>query len=94
MTQRERIELFLDTPRSLAQIAWHCHVWPREAFNILAKLVSEGRVKVTVIDINGRNLRGYVQNENETTASEPDPELRGQAARHNGIGHSQPQPSG
>jgi len=94
MTQRERIELFLDTPRSLAQIAWHCHVWPGEALTILTKLVSEGRVKVTVIDINGRNLRGYVQNENETTAGEPDTELRGQAARHNRAGHSQPQPIG
>ena len=94
MTQRERIELFLDTPRSLAQIAWHCHVWPGEALAILAKLVSEGRVKVTSIDINGRNLRGYVQNGNATTASEPDTELRGQAARHNRAGHREPQPSG
>jgi len=94
MTQRERIELFLDTPRSLAKIAWHCHVWPREAFDILAKLVSEGRVKVTSIDINGRNLRGYVQNGNATTASEPDTELRREDPRHNGAGHSQPQPSG
>ena len=93
MTQREIIESFLDTPRSLAQIAWHCNVWPGEALGILAKLVSEGRVKVTVIDINGRNLRGYVQNENETTAGERDTELRREAARHNGIGHSQPQPS-
>ena len=94
MTQRERIELFLDTPRSLAQIAWHCHVWPGEALAILTKLVSEGRVKVTSIDINGRQLRGYVQNENETTAGERDTQLRGQAPRHNGAGHSQPQPSG
>ena len=94
MTQRERIESFLDTPRSLAQIAWHCHVWPGEALGILTKLVSEGRVKVTVIDINGRNLRGYVQNENETTTGEPDPEIRREAPRHNGAGHREPQPSG
>ena len=93
MTQRERIIAYIDTPRSLAKIAWHCHVWPGEAIDILTELVSEGRVKVTSIDINGRNLRGYVQNENETTASEPDTKLRREATRHNGGSHSQPQPS-
>jgi len=94
MTQSEIIAAYLDTPRSLAQIAWHCHVWPGEALAILAKLVSEGRAAVTVIDINGRQLRGYVQNGNATTAGEQDTELRREDPRHNGGSHSQPQPSG